>query len=391
MNDRIVYAKIIFAIALCASTTVAVMHGFLSVVDAKSGGVFSRTTLARDALTQIINEPNDLVIFYGSSMTRAGFSPRKFDKDLKEKGKNVKSFNFGFGGLNPYFQDFLSRRIKDEFQQQDRKLKLAMIEFNPFQTTKTRWNRAVPVVDSFLSMLANDSELLEIAKQDITRGILLFNIKYLRDNLSSEIITSSVGREIFPPYQWEQFKDSEETKNARREISNKVNKLFEEDYPDLNYQDWMYTWQGAGTIPEERSEKTLKAFDVYYPLIQTDAQMKNDRLSRIRSADIEELHFEPLLVESFIQTVKNFQQFSNHVEVIMLPRNTKWISNTPEGKKRLVAAIQQIEKATGVKIRDHQNLDIINPSMFRDTTHLARYRGDVIYTDFLVEQYQDSL
>ncbi|MFT6735016.1 MAG: hypothetical protein ACJAS9_003219 [Polaribacter sp.] len=391
MNDRIVYAKIIFAIALCASTTVAVMHGFLSVVDAKSGGVFSRTTLARDALTQIINEPNDLVIFYGSSMTRAGFSPRKFDKDLKEKGKNVKSFNFGFGGLNPYFQDFLSRRIKDEFQQQDRKLKLAMIEFNPFQTTKTRWNRAVPVVDSFLSMLANDSELLEIAKQDITRGILLFNIKYLRDNLSSEIITSSVGREIFPPYQWEQFKDSEETKNARREISNKVNKLFEEDYPDLNYQDWMYTWQGAGTIPEERSEKTLKAFDVYYPLIQTDAQMKNDRLSRIRSADIEELHFEPLLVESFIQTVKNFQQFSNHVEVIMLPRNTKWISNTPEGKKRLVAAIQQIEKATGVKIRDHQNLDIINPSMFRDTTHLARYRGDVIYTDFLVEQYQYSL
>jgi len=391
MNDRIVYAKIIFAIALCASTTVAVMHGFLSVVDAKSGGVFSRTTLARDALTQIINEPNDLVIFYGSSMTRAGFSPRKFDKDLKEKGKNIKSFNFGFGGLNPYFQDFLSRRIKDEFQQQDRKLKLAMIEFNPFQTTKTRWNRAVPVVDSFLSMLANDSELLEIAKQDITRGILLFNIKYLRDNLSSEIITSSVGREIFPPYQWEQFKDSEETKNARREISNKVNKLFEEDYPDLNYQDWMYTWQGAGTIPEERSEKTLKAFDVYYPLIQTDAQMKNDRLSRIRSADIEELHFEPLLVESFIQTVKNFQQFSNHVEVIMLPRNTKWISNTPEGKKRLVAAIQQIEKATGVKIRDHQNLDIINPSMFRDTTHLARYRGDVIYTDFLVEQYQDSL
>jgi hypothetical protein len=391
MNDRIVYAKIIFAIALCASTTVAVMHGFLSVVDAKSGGVFSRTTLARDALTQIINEPNDLVIFYGSSMTRAGFSPRKFDKDLKEKGKNIKSFNFGFGGLNPYFQDFLSRRIKDEFQQQDRKLKLAMIEFNPFQTTKTRWNRAVPVVDSFLSMLANDSELLEIAKQDITRGILLFNIKYLRDNLSSEIITSSVGREIFPPYQWEQFKDSEETKNARREISNKVNKLFEEDYPDLNYQDWMYTWQGAGTIPEERSEKTLKAFDVYYPLIQTDAQMKNDRLSRIRSADIEELHFEPLLVESFIQTVKNFQQFSNHVEVIMLPRNTKWISNTPEGKKRLVAAIQQIEKATGVKIRDHQNLDIINPSMFRDTTHLARYRGDVIYTDFLVEQYQYSL
>ncbi|MFT5521174.1 MAG: hypothetical protein ACI9IA_001774 [Enterobacterales bacterium] len=391
MNDRIVYAKIIFAITLCASATVAVMHGFLSINDAKGSGVFSRTSLAREALEKIIDEPHDLVIFYGSSMTGAGFSPRKFDKDLNAQGKNIKSFNYGFGGLNPYFQDYLSRRIKDEFEAKDRRLKLAMIEFNPFQTTKSRWNGAVPVVDSFLSMLANDREIFEIAKQDITRGFLLFNIKYLRDNISSEIITSFYGRGIFPPYQWQQFKDSDEIQAARREIGNKLNDYFNEDYPNFVSAGWSYEWQGAGTIPEERSEKTLEAFDEYYDLIQTDAQMKNDRLSRIRSADIEELNFEPLLVDSFIQIIKNFQQFSDNVEVIMLPRNTKWITNTPGGKERLADAIKQIEKATGVTIRNHQDLDFINPSMFRDTTHLARYRGDIIYTDFLVKNYTDIL
>ncbi len=391
MNERVVYAKIILAIALCAALTVGIMHGFLTVADAKNQGVFARTSLAREALPKIVKEPHDLVIFYGSSMTRAGFSPRLFDKELNAMGKNIKSFNYGFGGLNPYFQDFLSRRIKDQFVENDRKLKLALIEFNPFQTTQRRWQGAKPVVDSFLSMLASDEEIFEIAKQDITRGILLFNIRYIRNNISSEIITSSFGRMMFPPFQWQQFKDSEEVQQARREIGRKLGEHFDKDYPDLNYQDWMYEWQGAGTIPEERSEETLATFEEYYDLSQTDAQMKNDRLSRIRSADIEELHFEPLLVESFIQIVKNFQQFSEQVEVIMLPRNTKWITNTPEGKKRLAAAIQQIEQATGITISDHQDLDVINPSLFSDTTHLARYRGDVPYTKYLVEQYKDDL
>jgi hypothetical protein len=75
----------------------------------------------------------------------------------------------------------------------------------------------------------------------------------------------------------------------------------------------------------------------------------------------------------------------------MLPRNTKWITNTPESKTRLADAIKQIEQATGITIRDHQDLDIINPTMFSDTTHLARYRSDVPYTNYLIEQYANDL
>jgi hypothetical protein len=71
-----------------------------------------------------------------------------------------------------------------------------------------------------------------------------------------------------------------------------------------------------------------------------------------------------------------------------LPRNTKWITNTPEGKARLAVAIKQ---AIGINNRDHQDLDIINPTMLSDTTHLAKYRGDVPYTVYLVEQYANDL
>ncbi|WP_198555503.1 hypothetical protein [Colwellia sp. 75C3] len=119
--------------------------------------------------------------------------------------------------------------------------------------------------------------------------------------------------------------------------------------------------------------------------------MKNDRLSRIKSADIEELHFEPLLVESFIGIVKNFQRFSDNVEVVMLPKNSRYIHYTPEAKVRLAKAIKQIEQATGIKIKDHQDIKEVNADMYRDTTHLSRYRGDIAYTDFLLQQYAKVL
>lgn len=391
MTSRKIYLKITLAIAIAMGLSVVILRGFLELNDASKEGILGRVVQAQNALPKIVKEPQDLVIFFGSSMTRAGFSARKFDKDINALGSNVKSFNFGFGGLNPYFQDFLSRRIGENFIDNDRRLKLALIEFNPFQTTQTRWRRAKFTVDSFLTMLATDKELYQIAKTDLTRGIRLFNIKYIRNDVSAEMITSYYGRELFPPKQIERFKDDEATIASAREIGAELNELFEKEYPDYKGEDWYYPWQGAGTIPEERSEHTLRQFREFYRVTQTEASMKNDRLSRIRSADIEEMHFEPQLVESFIQMVKNFQRFSDKVEVVMLPRNTRWIHYSEEGKTRLAKAIKQIESATGITIASHQELEEIDPDMFRDSTHLARYTGDIVYTDFLVKQYAKDL
>ena len=209
-NARKTYAKAIITIGLCMLISMGAINAILDSMGARQQGVLGRVTESREALEKIVADPNDLVMFYGSSMVRAGFSPRKFDRDLKAQGKSVSSFNYGFGGLNPFFQDFLSRRITEDLQQKDRRLKLAMIEFNPFQTTTARWNRAKPVIDSFLTLLASDEELWEVTKQDLTRGIRLFNIKYMRGNVSAEMITSFFGREMFPPQRHNTFKDSDE-------------------------------------------------------------------------------------------------------------------------------------------------------------------------------------
>ena len=390
MTSQKLYGKAMLAIGLCMALALLSIHFILQGMGANSQGVLGRVTESRAALPKIVKEPNEVVMFFGSSMTRAGFSPRKFDADLAEQGKQVKSFNFGFGGLNPYFQDFLSRRIADEFNKENRKIKLAMIEFNPFQTTQTRWNNASPVLDSFLTLLASDAELMQIAKTDLTRGIRLFNIKYLRGTISAQMITSFFARELFPPQAHQTFKDNDEIIAERRRLGRLLGEKFDEEYPNYKGEEWSYDWQGGGTMPQERSAETLAIFNDYYRVTQTDNAMKNDRLSRIRSADIEELNFEPLLVEHFINIVKNFQRVSQNVEVMMLPKNSKWIKTTPEGEKRLAAVVKQIEEATGIKMQNHQNLPQITPNMYRDTTHLSRYRGDIAYTDFLVEHYQNK-
>jgi hypothetical protein len=390
-GDRRVFVKITLAITLGMIAAMGLVRILLDLNDANKQGILGRVVQAQAAVPKIIAEPNDLVMFYGSSMTRAGFSPRKFDRDLKAMGKDISSFNFGFGGLNPYYQDLLSRRLAEQFIEKDRKLKLALIEFNPFQTTTKRWDRAKFTLDSFITMLSNNEELWQILRQDLSRGIHLFNIKYIRNHVSAEMVTSYYSRALFPPQRGQRFKDDEETVAARRSLGKALTEAFKKDYPDYQGADWYYPWRGAGTIPEERSAQTLTIFDDYYAVSQTDARMKNDRLSRIRSADIEELHFEPFLVESFIGIVKNFQRFSDNVEVVMLPKNSRYIHYTPEVKLRLAQAIKQIEQATGIKIKDHQDIKEVNADMYRDTTHLSRYRGDIAYTDFLLSEYAPLL
>jgi len=390
-SSRVIYSKIILAIVVGMGMAMGIVQGIAALAGGTKQNIMGRVVEARAALPKIVKEDKPLMIMFGSSMVEAGFGARQFDREAKEQGKSVKSFNFGFGGLNPFFQDFLSRRIREEFQQNNRRLKLAVIEFNPFQTTQTRWNRAKWIVDSYLTMLASDSELYEITKQDPTRGVRLFNIKYARNDISAEMITSFYGQAIFPAKRPVRLEDPEEIVEKRRKIGEELGELFEKEYPDYKASDWSYAWQGAGTIPEERSTHTLEVFKEYYQAQQSEARLTNDLQNRIRTADIEELQFEPLLVESFIQIVENFRQFSDKVEIVMLPRNTKWVKYTPEGKQRLAKTIAQIEQATGLKIVSHQTLDEIDPTMFSDTTHLARYSGDVPYTHYLVGQYLDDL
>jgi len=391
-NPRKIYFKILFVVLIGSALSLGLVRLFANMNNASGDNFLGRVLESRKALNQIVREDSELVMFYGSSMTGAGFAPRLFDKAMHGMDIDVKSFNFGFGGLNPFFQDIYSRRIREEFQQNNRRLKLAILEFNPFQTTITRHNGAKMLEDSFVTLLASNEELKDITLKDPTRGIRLLTIKYLRDGVSAEMITGFFGREFSVPRERSQIPEDETLEKRLDEVGVLLNEAFEKEYPDFKNSQWSYEWQGGGTIPEERSQETLTIFDEYYTLQNNNKKnLDDDRLNRIATADIIELKFSQELVQAYIRIIKNFQQFSDKVDVVMLPRNTDWITNSPEGLKRLNATINTIENATGVTIKNHQDLDVMTPSMFRDTTHLNRYQGSVTYTNYIVDQYKDFL
>ncbi|PWK53959.1 hypothetical protein [Pleionea mediterranea] len=391
-NSRKVYLKVWLLVVLGMAVAMSLVRLFTFAMGASGEEFIGRVVGSLKYLPKITQQQDDQVMVFGSSMVEAGFSPRQFDREMKQRGIDVTSYNFGSGGLNPLFQDYYSRRIRDIYQANNKRLKLAIIEFNPFQTTKRRYQGAVASIDGYLGMLASDEELWQLAKEDPTRGALIYNIHYFRDDISAEMITYFFGRGL----QAERPKpdadpDTEEQVALRRKLGDQLSEQFEKDYPDYVDEDWSYNWQGGGTIPAERSEETLKVFEQYYESLRTPYRMASDKLWREISADITELRFQEELVESFIKIVKNFKQFSDQVEVIMLPKNSRWIKNSSEALARQQAVIERIEKATGIKIIDYQNTDRITPEMFIDTTHLTRYHGGVVFTNMLVEEFADDL
>ncbi|MDX1460225.1 MAG: hypothetical protein R3348_04140 [Xanthomonadales bacterium] len=389
--DPGIFRKTLLVILLGMAAALVLLRIVTELSGANKEGILGRVNDAQLALPRIVEQPEDLVMFFGSSMVHAGFSPRMFDRWMAERGITVKSFNFGFGGLNPYFQDYLSRRIRDEFVANDRRLKLAMIEFNPFQTTQTRWRRALPAVDSFLAMLATDAELFEIAKQDLRRGIRLFTIRYLRNDISAEIITAQFARGLQPPPQSSEIEEDEEAAARRDEILEALEGRFEADYPDFDGSDWYWPWQGGGTIPSERSPETVQLIKDLMHVQLTDRRMDNDRMNRILTADIIELRMEETLIQSFINIVENFKQFSDEVEIVVLPRNRDWIDYSPEGWRRLEQTIERIERETGITMMNLINEPSITPDMFSDTTHLGRYTGDIPFTRLIADRVSHRL
>jgi len=384
-NFKNIYVKILLAIFIGMGSALALVKGIVYMNDASSETILGRVLQAKKALPKIVKEEKDIFMFYGSSMAQAGFSPRQFDQEMSAKGIDIKSFNFGFGGLNPFFQDILSRRIREAFVSNNRRLNTVVIEFNPFQTTITRRNRALALEDSFITMLGTEKEMRDITFQDPTRGIRLYNIRYLRGYISAEMISSYFSRGFRAPRNETKLTRDKDAEKRLQDLGGLISAAFDKEYPNYVPSQWSYEWQGGGTIPEERSTETLTLIENFYQAQQLDFLLDDDRLSRIHSADIIELNFSDQLLLAFIGLVKNFQTISDRVEIVLLPRNTDWVENSPEGKVRLMNAISEIEDATGITIQNHQDLSVIKPSMFSDTTHLNRYRGAVAYTHYLAE------
>lgn len=390
-TQRQIFLRIFLTILLGMGVAMGMVRGFTMAMGADAQELLGRVLEGQEGLKRLLVEDDkDLVMVFGSSMTDAGFGPREFDQHIADMGGSVSTWNFGFGGLNPMFQEFLARRFVDDFNAHDRRLKLLLIEFNPFQTTKTRRDRAVAIEEPYMSLLSSPAEIWERTLEDPASGLRIAEIRWLRDGVSAEAITTYFLAEPFqePAGELEPGIEEDEAVSDRiGEIGEAYFPMFEEEFPDFVDCDWCYAWKGGNALRSERSEELGGLLAEYYSLVQSDYHMARDRLSRIRTADIEELDFDEDLVVAFIGMVNSFATISDNIEVFMLPKNDDWIKNPPEAQQRLLDVVARIERETGVRVRDFQKIDAVTNDMFSDTTHLNGLDGLESFTRFLAEEY----
>ena len=323
------------------------------------------------------------VIVYGSSMTQYGFDPLVFDRTTSLLGASTVSYNFGVPNVDPGYQEVMTRRIREFFEDEQTELDLVLVEFNPFQTTMAREARSFISRDQNQAVLFNHSEMWQVVKNDPARGIRLFNIRYLRDGVSAEMLTS------FASFMISRRSPSLAFRHAQRDRS-----VAEERFEQLRNRDtgegfhyWNEHYRGGRNDKEQFKPDTLLALKAWSKSQRHPAFLRADLDNRIRQADILGLEFSERLSDAFIQMVHNFQAISHHVEVILMPRNTAWVNYDHEAQSRLNRLLARIERETGARVRDFQEMPSIEVAHFRDTTHLSTYDGAEIFSIALAKQY----
>ncbi len=176
-----------FLFGLFGTIIVIVLFNILLELSGFGGRGNNRVFESLDHVGSIASEDveKQKAMFLGSSVTQVSFSPYEFDRKLGENGIEMRSYNYGFGGLNPKIQEIFSRQFIQNFKDgnDQEKLDLAIIEFNPFQTTVARKRIDAYIEDRNFSILMTGSQILEMVLNEPTRATRLPVIRYLRQNL----------------------------------------------------------------------------------------------------------------------------------------------------------------------------------------------------------------
>ena len=380
-----VAVKTLIAGILVFGAVVAIYNGILQSL----GNFNGRMVAQLQHLPQLVaaSRDKDAIMVFGSSMVQAGFEPEVFDRAMQGYGVDTISYNYGVGNLNPRYQALMTRRVREAFQAGDQKLSLALIEFNPFQTTKVRDTVLTFTADQNDALLASLTELWQLTLRDPTRGIRLFNIRFLRDGMSAELFTSLPGLLMSQSGSNSSKAEYGEARDRSEEIFDRFNEQRDSSGRIQGGDRWSASLRGGRIDKSTLSEQALKTLSEYVVSRRNPLFMEDDLQRRIDTSDILDLDFEEELILAFIEMVENFKPIADVVEVIVLPRNTDWVTYSPEVQRRLSALLRRIEWETEVVVRDFQTHPRITPEHYIDTTHLSFAEGIDVYTELLAETY----
>lgn len=330
------------------------------------------------------------IIVLGSSVTQVSFSPYEFDRSLGKNGIQSLSYNYGFGGLNPTIQEAYSRRLIEQYQSgnPESKIDLTLIEFNPFQTTIARMKLDKFVEDQNLAQLMTPADIWKLTLEDPERGLLYFNIKYLRQSNSAGVLTAAFGFFVNQVKGEKQTTEAEKYYAALNTLEDKYEVEREKEIPgNYNRGRWVPSLNGGRMNIHGLSLETFDLLKEVEEKKRDPIRMQDFRKGRIECCDIEQLRFNQDLVESFIILVNNFKAVSKNVQIILYPRQLGLIKYSEETQNRLNQTLEYIAEKTGVPVANFQLEPQIKDEHFVDASHLTISTGTVIFSEIMANYY----
>ncbi len=351
---------------------------------------------ANRALPAIAAAPGSKAVFFGSSTVQFGFAPPVFDARLAESGIEITSYNLGIGNMNPSLQLVLARRLRDAFEGRGARIDLLRVEFNPFQATRKRVDANAPFREAVLSILSSPRELAAEALRDPERALRMFTIKYLRDGVAAESITTGLGMGFgfvasllgYTGAPQERSPEYQQVLEEREELSGELFWRVSEEVDGWDLAGgWQLKTRGGIPLIEDFTPETGEMIVRLMANLAHPESLQQDLERRIRCCDIIDLHFDEGLVRAFIATLQELAPISDRIEVVLMPKNYEWVVNPPEALARQRAVLERIERETGVAVRDYQYLSTLPACYYLDVSHLTLHEGRVRFSALLADDW----
>ena len=389
-KKAIVYTVI--AATLVLLPAVYLVNRFISFAENSAGDIFGvqriRTTL--NALDYMAEQQQPTLLFMGSSLVKDGFSPRLFDNALQSR-HNIKlqSFNIGLGNMNPAYQKLLAKRIREAFESRQKRAQVAIIEFNPFLATNKREAFRPFLKEQVTAVLMSDAELLSLADEDMETFARMVITKYLRNGVSAEAITGGIKTLIDTAQEQAPLAESFDEDylavlEKRRQLYRELSKAIAAAQPETKKSHrWNPVTRGGLIDMMDLPEADHATVNKLTANMQYEKTLAFDLQSRIECCDILELNFSNQLLADFDTVIQEFQQFSDRVEVVLMPRNRDIVTPTTEAQARLEQYLDQLAQRHGITVRNYQEHPEFDISSFYDATHLSMNKGRQQFSELL--------
>ena len=340
------------------------------------------------ALSLPADDKRKVVYVLGSSLIEFGFSPDIFDQEMKRKGEDVVSYNFGYGNADPSIHKRFTHRLEEDFAGQGKKIDLLVFEFSPFQATRRRAMLTGQLNNAAHAVLGDWQDFWQVAKHDHDKAVSLINTRYLRNGVPAEAITNLLAIPIRNAGRLEaKVKDSD--KEPLDQLGWQLYHQLMKEWPQAHPPGGWYK-ENRGGLPPTASPEAMALAARVMQRMQNPDRMQASREQRRECCDVENLEFDPKMIEDLIVAIKQAQKVSKRVDLLLMPRNQDVIKLTPQGLRNLHEVVKHIQAETGVRLVDFSESPYYHVDQFFDADHLSLFKGRTRLSKQLADYYADD-